>query len=65
MPHAPGSGGPVAPVANGSGFGSREGTTRGLLNSNRSKPHLVISRPPLILNVRLLLLDPTHSIYWN
>jgi hypothetical protein len=55
MPHVPGgSGGPVPLVANGAAFGSR----------NRSKPRLVISRPPLILNMRLLTagLDPLNLL---
>lgn len=59
IPHVPGGfGGPVPPVAKGAGFDSRKGTTRGALNSNRSKRRVVISRPPLILNVRLQPLEP-------
>jgi hypothetical protein len=59
IPQVPsGSGGPVPPVAKGAGFGSRQGTTGGALNSNRSKRRVVISRPPLILNVRLQPLEP-------
>jgi hypothetical protein len=59
IPHVPGGfGGPVPPVAKGAGFDSRKGTTRCALNSNRSKRRVVISRPPLILNVRLQPLEP-------
>ena len=63
MGHVPGGfGGPAPPAAKGAGSGSGRGTARGL-TSGRRKRRLCIFRPPLILNVRLLLgLDPLNLL---